>query len=303
MNMTWTLLVMPLMLSTLGRAELPPQITTTYTGPASVTAKIGDVLVRIDGPKLWTLSRIEYKGTLLGVEESAYGTVVNIKDVGFIGSAHKENETEQVLGVRFLLDGKEVTRFDSELSGTSFVVERQSRIRSMDFDARLEVRDNKIFQGVRIRNSKDVAMDKVYPFMYAWTPQATEYLFGADAAKTIEGVFRQNVTGKADYLVHENVDWASVYVGEKGIGAVMRTLSQPTIGNAAMLIADGPTVYRKWYSRYFTEQTLPAGFDGTYRVVTGFLESDQPNWKSGATAMAQALKAEAAAAGAESSAR
>src|SRR4051812_8123033 len=48
----------------------------TQVRPTSLTASVGDVLVRIDGPKLWTLSRIEYKQVILGVEDSAYGSVV-----------------------------------------------------------------------------------------------------------------------------------------------------------------------------------------------------------------------------------
>jgi hypothetical protein len=39
------------------------------TSPPSLKVTCDDVLIRIDGPKMWTLSRIEYKGTLLGIED------------------------------------------------------------------------------------------------------------------------------------------------------------------------------------------------------------------------------------------
>ena len=99
--------------------------------PASVTATIGNVTVRIDGPKLWTLSRIEYKGTILGVEDSAYGTVINIKDVGFIGTAHKEVEPEDVTELDFFLNSRAHPFSNTDVRGESFRVERRSRIRSV----------------------------------------------------------------------------------------------------------------------------------------------------------------------------
>src|SRR5215212_3429038 len=56
--------------------------------PSSFTAIVGDLLVRIDGPKLWTLSRIEYKQTIMGVEDSAYGSVVTYPVGQHLGTAH-----------------------------------------------------------------------------------------------------------------------------------------------------------------------------------------------------------------------
>src|SRR5262249_9739478 len=71
--------------------------------PSSVTATCGNVAVRIDGPKMWTLSRIEYRGTRLGIEESAWGTVLNFPEVGFVGSAHRDGGAEEVHAVEFYL--------------------------------------------------------------------------------------------------------------------------------------------------------------------------------------------------------
>ena len=50
--------------------------------PNSLTIRIGDVAARIDGPKLWTLSRIDYQSNIMAIEDSAYGTVFTIRDVG-----------------------------------------------------------------------------------------------------------------------------------------------------------------------------------------------------------------------------
>ena len=115
------LALLPPMLQPALQTRAAQSITQTNR-PTSLTAKVGDVLVRIDGPKLWTLSRIEYKGALLGVEDSAYGTVVNIRNVGNLGTAHfldvpghpGEVEKEQVHELRFFIDGRQLR--DDELS-------------------------------------------------------------------------------------------------------------------------------------------------------------------------------------------
>ena len=53
-------------------------------GPAALKISCGDVLLRIDGPLKWTMNRIEYKGTPLAVENSAYGTVFLFPGIGYI---------------------------------------------------------------------------------------------------------------------------------------------------------------------------------------------------------------------------
>src|SRR5258705_322936 len=53
-------------------------------GPPALKISFGDVLIRIDGPLKWTMNRIEYKGTPLAVENSAYGTVFLFPGIGFI---------------------------------------------------------------------------------------------------------------------------------------------------------------------------------------------------------------------------
>lgn len=84
--------------------------------PEKLTATIGDVLIRIDGPKLWTLSGIDFQNSQIAVQDSAYGSVMNIKGIGILGSAHfldvpgkpGEVEKEQVSLVQFFLDERPV---------------------------------------------------------------------------------------------------------------------------------------------------------------------------------------------------
>jgi hypothetical protein len=52
-----------------------------------VNCKIGNVSFQIDGPKLWTLSGINYKTHSIATRDSAYGTVLNIDGVGLLGNS------------------------------------------------------------------------------------------------------------------------------------------------------------------------------------------------------------------------
>ena len=256
--------------------------------PASVTATIGNVTVRIDGPKLWTLSRIEYKGTILGVEDSAYGTVINIKDVGFIGTAHKEVEPEDVTELDFFLNSRAHPFSNTDVRGESFRVERRSRIRSFHLDSVLEVRDNRIYQSVRLRTASAVDLKVMYPFMYAWTPTATEYLYGTGRTTRVSGRF---LGGSAENRQFDQggMDWLAAYDGPSNKGAVSRVLARPKVGNTGMRIVDAPDVYRKFYVMCFDRETVPAGFDETYRIVTGFFEADATTWIAAANKMAAEL--------------
>src|SRR3954470_24890649 len=70
----------------------PPAAATAVESvrPTSLTATIGDVLVRIDGTLLyWTLGRVEYKGSLMAIEGSVFATVMTYPGVAqHLGVAH-----------------------------------------------------------------------------------------------------------------------------------------------------------------------------------------------------------------------
>jgi hypothetical protein len=52
---------------------------------------------------------------------------------------------------------------------------------------------------------------------------------------------------------------------------------------------NAPTVYRKYYVRSFVNQTVPAGFNGTYKMVTGFFEATPDSWQGVARELASDL--------------
>lgn len=62
------------------RADDPPvHASAKIARPEKLTATIGDVLIRIDGLKLWTLSGIDFQNSKIAVQDSAYGSACGQK--------------------------------------------------------------------------------------------------------------------------------------------------------------------------------------------------------------------------------
>lgn len=278
------------------KANVP---TTQSAWPSSVTASIGDVLVRIDGPKLWTLSRIEYKGTLLAVEDSAYGTVVTFPVGKHLGTAHfldvpghpGEVEKENVTDLRFYLDGKLLQGLSDTVSvtGKSFRVERISKIRTFDLDSVLDVHDGVLMQSAHLRAPVAVQLQMSYPLMYAWTPTATEYVFGSEDGSEKAGKFNTATTKPSEGL-EKTARWMAVYDVPSGKGAVTLLAEKPQGEDGWFQYTDAPGIYRKLRLMSFVDRTVPAGFDGTFRMVTGFFSASAEDWQAAARKRAGELR-------------
>lgn len=267
--------------------------------PDSLTATIGDLTFRIDGPKLWTLSGIKYQGVVLAVEDSAYGTVITIEGVGHLGTAHfldvpgkpGKVEKELVTDVRFFVDDKpiEVTGPTMNVSGKSFQMRRKSKIRDFTLESRVDVRDGVLVESSRIRTDKPVRLKMTYPLMYAWTPTATSYLFGMTDGSVKGGDFLPD-GAKAGEGLEKSAQWMAVYDAPSGKAAVTRVVTQPPQADAWLQYTDAPGIYRKLRLMSFVERTVPAGFDGTYRMVTRCFAATPENWKAQAEQHARELQ-------------
>ncbi len=260
-----------------------------FVGPTSLSVTCGDVLIRIDGPKLWTPSRVEYQGTLLGIEESAYGTVFNIDKVGFIGSAHREVETEQIKDVRFFLDGEEITGEKVQVSGTSFRCERRSQVRDIELFSTVELAEGQLRETAHVKANRDVRFAKVYHFMHAWIPSATHYAYGHGSEFIESGEFSSAPADDRKFYYQQNPEWVAVFDAASGKGAVSRLLESPDTGGAAMQLWNAIGVYRKFYLVTFVDEAMPAEFEGTYRMTTEFFSGTPETFSKDALRIAEKL--------------
>lgn len=257
-----------------------------------ITVACGDVTLLLRQATQWTPGRIDFRGSAMTTESSAYGTVFSFPDVGFIGTAHLENEPEKLQSLAFFLDDKPVQTPAAELKGDSFRFERKSRIRSFDLTNIVEIKDHQLHETTTVHTDEAVPLKLVYHFMHAWAPSVNAFLAGSDATadKAISGTLRNDADVLRKFYINERVDWMAVYEPKSGQFAVSRLLQAPEQGGHIATIWNVPPTYRKFYLKCFEGKTVPAGFTGTWRMVTAFGSSAPESWESAARTLAVKLQ-------------
>lgn len=258
----------------------------------TITVSCGEVTLLLRQATQWTPGRIDYRGSAMTTERSAYGTVFSFPDVGFIGTAHLENEPEKLQSLAFFLDDKSVATPTAELKGQTFRFERKSRIRSFDLTNVVELKGNRLHETTTVYTAEAVPLKLVYHFMHAWTPTVSSFLAGNDATpeKIISGSLRDDDDTARKFFINERVDWMAVYEPKSGQFAVSRLLAAPEQGEHVSMLWNVPGSYRKFYLKCFASSPVPAGFTGTWRMVTAFGSSSAEKWESAARKLAMELR-------------
>lgn len=251
----------------------------------TITVSCGDVTLLLRQATQWTPGRIDYRGSAMTTERSAYGTVFSFPDVGFIGTAHLENEPEKLQSLAFFVDGKQVAVPMAELKGASFRFERKSRIRTFDLTNIIEIKDNQLHETTTIHTDEAAPLKLVYHFMHAWTQSVSAYLTAGDA-----GPLRDDAEVAKKFYINKRVDWMAVYEPKSGQFGVSRLTQAPELGEHISTIWNVPGTYRKFYLKCFNNATVPAGFSGTWRMVTAFGSSTPETWETAARELANQLK-------------
>ncbi|MFO1486718.1 MAG: hypothetical protein U1F71_25385 [Verrucomicrobiaceae bacterium] len=258
----------------------------------TITVSCGDVTLLLRQASQWTPGRIDFRGHAMTTERSAYGTVFSFPDVGFIGTAHLENEPEKLQSLAFFLDDQPVATPTAELKGRSFRLERKSRIRSFDLTCVVELKDNRLHETTTIHTDEAVTLKLLYHFMHAWLPSVSAFLAGTDAApdKTILGPLHDGDDTARKFFINQRVDWMAVYEPKSSQFAVSRLLAVPEQGEHIAMIWNVPSSYRKFYLKCFASSSVPAGFTGTWRMVTAFGSSGAEKWEPAARKLATELR-------------
>lgn len=258
----------------------------------SITVTSGDLTLLLRQRTQWTPGRIDFRSHPMTTESSAYSTVFSFPDVGFIGTGHLENEPEELQTLSFFLDGKEVKEPSEELKGGIFRFERQSRIRNFSLHNVTELKDNRLIETARVETEKEQPLKLIYHFMHAWKPSVSEFLAGvdADSEKDISGPLGDDEQIARKFFVNEEVDWVAVFEPESGQFAVSRLLEAPEGAGNISMIWNVPNAYRKYYLKCFNNDTVPAGFEGTWKMVTAFGVAEKEEWKEAARGLAGSLK-------------
>jgi len=234
--------------------------------PKEIVATVDDLGVRFESRSFWTLYRIDYQGTRLGLDRygSHYGSVANFPGVGFIGSGHTENEEEQVLAKQLFVDGKLVEQPAATVRCGDIRLVKQSRIRTLVLDTEIHVRDNRIWEDVRLKADRPTPVNLIYHFMHPWTQTATEYCAELLDGSRVEAA----CTGDKGQKIDKPPRWSAVYDAPSGKGVVTYVLAAPKDNPWRTRYWDISDRYRKHYFVTFLGQTVPAHTEFHYRVVT-----------------------------------
>jgi hypothetical protein len=257
----------------------------------SITVRCGEVTLMLRQSSQWTPGRIDFRGKAMTTEKSAYGTVFSFPEIGFIGTNHFENEPEPLTSLAFFLDGQQLTEPAAELSGEQFRFVRESRIRDFGLKCEIEIKDGRIVETTTVSTAKAVPLKLVYHFMHAWTPTVDAYLAGSDEmpGEVIAGPFLDTGEETRKFHVRKEVDWVAVREPASGQFAVSRLLEVPENAQNVSMIWNVPRTYRKYYLKCFDNDTVPAGFTGTWKMVTGFGAAGAGEWEPEARALAAEL--------------
>jgi len=251
----------------------------------------GDVTLLLRQASQWTPGRIDFRSTPMTTERSAYGTVFSFPETGFIGTNHLENEPEELTRLTFFLDGKKVPA-STNLNGQTFRLERESRIRTLSLKGMIELKGNRLYETATVSTDEDTPQKLLYHFMHAWVPTVSHFLAGSDGTpdKIISGALTDSEETMRKFYIQKAVDWIAVYDSASGQFGVSRLLEAPAEAGNISMIWNVPPTYRKYYLKCFQNDTIPAGFNGTWRMVTAFGESDLEDWEAAATKLAAELQ-------------
>mgnify|MGYP003113464902 CR=1 FL=1 len=224
-------------------------------------------------------------------ERSAYGTVFRYPEVGFIGTAHLENEPEDLQSLSFFLDGKELTTLEAKLKGESFRFVRESKIRGFLLTNIIEIKDNCLYETTTIKTNVETPLSLVYHFMHAWTPTVSELIAGNDDKPDddIHQPLLDDDNVSRLFYINRAVDWLSVYEPKSGQFAVSRILEVPEETENISTIWNVPNTYRKFYLRVFQNQSVPKDFNGTWKMVTAFGCETSDKWQPAAKVLVKKL--------------
>jgi hypothetical protein len=254
--------------------------------PASILVQCADLGIRFESRSFWTLYRIDYQGTRIGMDVfgSHYGSVANVKGLGFIGSGHTENgETEEVEELTLVVDGKPEALPKDAYSAADVTLRKRSRLRDLALDTTVHVTGNRILEEVAMSVSKPMALNYLYHFMHPWVPAMSDFLAEGTDGTLNEGRFADDKGMK----VCAPVRWSAVFSEALGKGAVTRVLEAPAGLPWEVRYWDMPERYRKHYFMVFSNATVEPGRTYRYRVLTIPFAATADTWRETARGVAR----------------
>jgi carbohydrate binding protein with CBM4/9 domain len=253
-----------------------PQVTSPTTNwPREILADIGDLQIRLESRSFWTLYRIDYQGTRLGIDifGSHYGHVAKYPGVGFIGSGHTENDKEQLENLKLYIDGLPVTKPAVDYKCNSIKLVKKSKIGNLLLNSEISVTNGRIIEDLKITAVKPEKLDYMYLFMHPWTTSFSDFAV-LDKGNEMNGKF----TDSKKFMVDRPVKCITLFNQKLNKGIITCITAIPDDIKWKNRYWDVPKRYRKHYLMAFIKKTLKPGKTYHFRAVTMPFDCNRKNW-------------------------
>jgi len=243
--------------------------------PDSIVMQAQDIKIRLDSRKRWNINRIEWRGSLVCIDNRGahYGMTCRPKgSPHFIGSGHTESGAgEEVISVKLFADGKEVVPGSEAITGRSVGMEKVSSVYKFRVRYTFEIKDNVIAEKTEVSADEDVPLRQMYCSMHPWSTRFTDYHIIAADGKKRSGKFLTD--GK-----HRNrafVPLISWYDEKSGI-IVSTAVEKPSWSSNLQRLVWDIRSYRKDYVCLVMNGVFPAKTAAVCRVRTTFAHQPDP---------------------------
>ncbi len=269
-----------------GRQVTVPEWQSPASWPTEIAATVGDLGVRFDAGKNWTLSRVDHEGERICIDTpgASYGSVAKVKDIGFIGAAHKETgQQEEVLGLRLRVDGEVVAEPVASYSCERLELVKESRMHHLRLRDRWLTADGVVEEEVWLRAESPEPLDLLYVFMYPWGKEMTDYMAVTAEGETIAMAF-VNDNG---FRLERQVRWVALYNRENGHGVVMTLVDAPVEVGLRTRIWDRTSPYKKHYLQIWSRRTIAPGDTARLRLRSRPFTASAESWQAVAAELAE----------------
>lgn len=254
--------------------------------PQSIEISCGKLEVRLGAASFWNMNRVLYDKLPVSVNlRGAYwGTVIQFPKIGFVGSGHKDHgKSEQVLGIRILADGKQLSTQEMAklIKCSEFTMEKQSQIENIVFTYTLNIKNDLITEDCKMEALKPSKLTLMYNFMHPWSEKMTDYYIQIKPEKSKQGKFKTN--NKFPYM--GKFSWVALFNKANQTGVVSKFVKS----DKAILVLWDRKQYKKTYLCSFRKKTMATSQKAHYKMVTAFFKSPADNWLKTAKTTADKL--------------
>lgn len=258
--------------------------------PDSIELEAGNLLLRLDGRKVWNINSIKWNSRLYGVDgpNAHYGMVYQPQGSKYwIGSGHRESGiSEQLASLKITVDGKEVVPVAKQrISGKKIQVDKVSYVTDFVVNYSFTVEKNRLDEKIVIRARKAVKVNFMYCFMHPWDPRFTRFCgINKDGSKK-EYTFRSDDKSPMLKMFPVGI-W---YEPGTGLGCVSVMNLEKGGKNAYREVWDR-RMYRKDYFVPFVKSVFTVDNELVCSASTGFfIQKDTSKWIADGVRMAAVL--------------